>query len=89
MKVWIDQQLCNGDRLCEETCPELFVVHNDALAYVRLNRNIKFGHAAVVYNQEQLLNQGIEGMVEVPPDLEEVVLVAAKECTGECINIEL
>ena len=24
MKVWIDQDLCTGDGLCEEICPDVF-----------------------------------------------------------------
>jgi ferredoxin len=88
MKVWIDQGLCNGDHLCEEICPELFEIHDDALAYVRLDRNREFGHAAVGSKRDQFLTRAIDNIVEVPEDLEEVVLEAAKECRGECIIIE-
>ncbi len=35
MKVWIDQDLCTGDGLCEEICPQVFVLLEDGLAYVR------------------------------------------------------
>ena len=31
----IDQQLCTGDGLCEQSCPELFVLGDDGYAYVR------------------------------------------------------
>jgi len=34
MKVWIDQDLCTGDGLCEEICPSVFTLLDDGLAYV-------------------------------------------------------
>ena len=35
MKVWIDQDLCTGDGLCEEIAPDVFTLLDDGLAYVR------------------------------------------------------
>jgi len=35
MKVWIDQDLCTGDGLCEEIAPEVFTLLDDGLAYVK------------------------------------------------------
>ena len=35
MKVWIDQDLCTGDGLCEEICPDVFTLLDDGLAYVK------------------------------------------------------
>ena len=35
MKVWIDQDLCTGDGICEEICPEVFTLLDDGLAYVK------------------------------------------------------
>jgi ferredoxin len=35
MKVWIDQDLCTGDGLCEEIAPEVFALLDDGLAYVK------------------------------------------------------
>ena len=34
-KVWIDQDLCTGDGLCEEIAPDVFFGHDDGLFYVR------------------------------------------------------
>ena len=34
MKVWIDQDLCTGDGLCEEIAPSVFTLLDDGLAYV-------------------------------------------------------
>jgi ferredoxin len=35
MKVWIDQDLCTGDGLCEEIAPDVFAMLDDGLAYVK------------------------------------------------------
>lgn len=35
MIVSIDQQLCTGDGLCEQGCPQLFALGDDGYAYVR------------------------------------------------------
>ena len=34
MKVWIDQDLCTGDGLCEEIAPDVCTLLDDGLAYV-------------------------------------------------------
>ena len=43
MKVWIDQDLCTGDGLCEEIAPDVFVLLDDGLAYVREGDKVKRG----------------------------------------------
>ncbi|MCB0996584.1 MAG: ferredoxin, partial [Acidimicrobiales bacterium] len=35
MKVWIDQDLCTGDGLCEEIAPDIFFGQDDGLFYVK------------------------------------------------------
>ena len=35
MKVWIDQDLCTGDGLCEEIAPDVFFGQEDGLFYVK------------------------------------------------------
>jgi ferredoxin len=73
MKVWIDQDLCTGDGLCEEVVPALFTVLDDGLSYVKegdVVKNDPAGSAAVVL---------------VPEDLEEAVNETVEECPGECI----
>ncbi len=84
MKVWVEQDLCSGDRLCEETCPEVFEIGHDFLAYVK-----SIGQTALYDDQEQPINQGISGKVEVLPELVDAVQAAADECPGECIFIDL
>jgi ferredoxin len=76
MKVWIDQDLCTGDGLCEEIAPAVFTLLDDGLAYVK--------------EDDKVLNDpgGAEGMATVPSDLEDAVVEAAEECPGECIFVE-
>ena len=40
MKVWIDQDLCTGDGLCEEIAPDVFTLVDDGLAYVVDDGNV-------------------------------------------------
>jgi ferredoxin len=75
MKVWIDQDLCTGDGLCEEICPSVFMLLDDGLAYVKQGGDV-------------LNSPGGSGqMADVTPDLEDAVTEAAEECPGECIFI--
>ena len=83
MRVWIDQDLCTGDGLCEETCPDIFELHDDALAYVK-----GVGQAALRDDKGNSLYRGVDGRVEVPTEIEYAVAEAAEECPGECIFIE-
>jgi len=76
MKVWIDQDLCTGDGLCEEICPDVFTLQDDGLAYVKDTDSVKTDPG------------GAQGTVEVPANLEDAVTEAAEECPGECIFIE-
>ncbi|MGD0219963.1 MAG: ferredoxin [Acidimicrobiales bacterium] len=76
MKVWIDQDLCTGDGLCEEICPAVFTLQDDGLAYVK--------DGATVMTDPG----GVKGMVVVADGLEDAVTEAAEECPGECIFIE-
>jgi len=79
MKVWIDQDLCTGDALCEEIAPDVFVLLDDGLAYVREGEKI---YAAANGNP-----QGSEGTAQVPAGLEDATRESAEECPGECIFI--
>ena len=80
VKVWIDQDLCTGDGLCEEIAPDVFVLLDDGLAYVREGDKI---FAASEGNPE-----GADGMAEFPDDQLDMVVESAEECPGECIFIE-
>jgi ferredoxin len=81
MKVWIDQDLCTGDGLCEEIAPDVFVLLDDGLAYVREGDKI---FAASEGNPE-----GAEGLATFPDSQMDLVVESAEECPGECIFIEV
>ena len=34
VRVWIDQDLCTGDGLCVDHCPDVFTQLEDGIAYV-------------------------------------------------------
>jgi ferredoxin len=77
MKVWIDQDLCTGDGLCEEIAPAVFTLLDDGLAYVKEVDGTVMSEPG-----------GSAGMAAVPSELEEAVVEASEECPGECIFIE-
>ena len=77
MRVWIDQDLCTGDGLCVDHCPDAFVQREDGIAYVAergvaLNDPGSSGSLAFVEQRNQL-----------------AVVQAAEVCPGECIFIEI
>ncbi|MCH2443453.1 MAG: ferredoxin [Acidimicrobiales bacterium] len=76
MKVWIEQDLCTGDGLCEEIAPAVFVMDSDGLAYV-------------AEGGVQLPGGGPDTLALVPEGQEEATIEAAEECPGECIFIEV
>jgi ferredoxin len=77
MRVWIDQDLCTGDGLCTDHCPEVFVILEDGISYVR--------------DGSWLGNDpgGPECLARVPATRVDAVIAAADDCPGECIFIEL
>jgi len=86
MKVWIDQDLCTGDGLCEEIAPDVFFTEDDGLYYVK--------ESASHYGEEKLFDgnanpAGAEGMARIPDNQLEGVIEAAEECPGECIFIDV
>ena len=78
MKVWIDQDLCTGDGLCTDHCPELFVLLDDGISYVR------DATTGVVGNDPG----GRICIVAVPPRIESRAIDAAVACPGECTFLE-
>jgi ferredoxin len=77
MRVWIDQDLCTGDGLCIDHCPDVFVQLEDGIAYVAEDGSV--------------LNDpgGSGSLALVTPRNIEPVIRAAEVCPGECIFIEL
>lgn len=76
LRVWIDQDLCTGDGLCVDHCPELFVLLEDGISYV---------HTGDLVGNDP---GGSASAVEVPQRFEEAAIEAALNCPGECIFIE-
>jgi ferredoxin len=85
MKVWIDQDLCTGDGLCEEICPDVFWLHSDGLAYVKEPEEATLDASGEPVRKSSNVDLGI---VAVRADFEEKVQEASEECPGECIFIE-
>ena len=76
MRVWIDQDLCTGDGLCIDHCPEVFVLLEDGISYVKEG-------ARVLNDPGQW-----DSIALVPANKEHHVVLAAEDCPGECIFIE-
>jgi ferredoxin len=76
MRVWIDQDLCTGDGLCVDHCPEVFVLLEDGISYVQAH--------GVAQNDPG----GAGSMVTVAAGLDRAVVEAAEDCPGECIFLE-
>jgi ferredoxin len=77
VRVWIDQDLCTGDGLCIDHCPESFIQLEDGIAYVM--------EAGIPGNDPG----GGGSLAWVPSRYHADVIHAADECPGECIFIEM
>lgn len=77
MRVWIDQDLCTGDGLCVDHCPDVFIQLEDGIAYV--------AEAGVILNDPG----GSGSLAQVPDRHLQSVVEAADVCPGECIFIEM
>ncbi len=77
MRVWIDQDLCTGDGLCVDHCPDVFVQLEDGIAYVA--------------ERGEALNDpgGASSLADVVVRDYAAVVQAADVCPGECIFIEI
>lgn len=75
--MWIDQDLCTGDGLCVDHCPDVFVQLEDGIAYVAQD--------GVTLN-----DPGSSGSLAIVDEKNQVEVVKAAEvCPGECIFIEM
>jgi ferredoxin len=89
LMVWIDQDLCTGDGICEEIAPDVFEERDDGLWVVK--ETVDHFGAALVFDAEDEPGHGPEGsrgVARVPDSQIEDVIEAAEECPGECIMIE-
>lgn len=75
--MWIDQDLCTGDGLCVDHCPDVFVQLEDGIAYV--------AQGGVTLN-----DPGSSGSLAIVEEKNQIhVVKAAEVCPGECIFIEM
>ena len=74
MRVWIDQDCCTGAGLCVDHCPELFVVLDDGIGYVRDGLTV--------------MTDADDPSVAVPSRYEQAAIDAVERCPGECIFLE-
>jgi ferredoxin len=81
MRVWIDQDLCTGDGICEEICPDLFFIHVDGLAYVKDRGTTGLTGTDPTFKMAA-------GQVFIPNELLDATIEASEECPGECIFID-
>ncbi len=77
LHVWIDQDLCTGDGLCTDHCPELFTLLEDGISYV-------VGPDGVPLNDPG----GAASLAPVSDAQTPEAIAAAEECPGECIFLE-
>jgi ferredoxin len=78
MRVWIDQDLCTGDGLCNDHSTDVFRLQEDGISYVR----------DVATGEVMTDPGGRTCSVPVPSHLEQTVIDAASVCPGECIFVE-
>lgn len=74
MRVWIDQDCCTGAGLCVDHCPDLFVVLDDGIGYVR--------------DGGMVVTDPGKPSVSVPRRHEQAAIDAVERCPGECIYLE-
>ncbi len=80
MKVWIDQDLCTGDGLCEDIAPTVFTLLDGIVSFVK--------EGDKVFAESHGNPQGATGQAAVPASQHANVQEAADECPGSCIFIE-
>ncbi|MGI9641590.1 MAG: ferredoxin [Acidimicrobiia bacterium] len=85
LMVWIDQDLCTGDGICEEIAPDVFQGRDDGLWVVK--ETAAHWGADIVFDGTEAPD-GARGVARVPESQLDVVVESAEECPGECIMIE-
>ncbi len=85
LMVWIDQDLCTGDGICEEISPDVFQARDDGLWVVK---EIASHWGADILFDGAEAPDGSRGVARVPESQLDAVIEAAEECPGECIMIE-
>lgn len=90
LMVWIDQDLCTGDGICSEICPDVFVAREDGLWVVKEEAS-HYG-TTIIFDGEEGPGHGPDmgrGVARIPESQIDTAVDAAEECPGECIMIEV
>ena len=74
VRVWIDQDCCTGAGLCVDHCPELFIVLDDGIGYVRDGMNV--------------MTDPDDPSVACQAATKQAAIDAVERCPGECIFLE-
>lgn len=79
MHVWIDQDLCTGDGLCEDHCAPVFTLLEDGISYVRdvLTGEVLHDPGGST-SRARVIERHVRGVID-----------AALACPGECIFVEI
>lgn len=88
VRVWIDQDLCTGDGLCEQICPAIFEGYDNGLFYVKEPEWPSILDDGTGKQTEPIYKMG-QGRAHVPEKLLEAVIESAEDCPGECIFIDM
>jgi ferredoxin len=89
-KVLIDADACMGAGTCAQIAPEVFQARHDGTWAVK--EDAAYFGATVVFDGlsgDGHGPDGFQGQARVPDHLVDLVVEAAEECPGECINLEL
>ncbi len=89
LMVWIDQDLCTGDGICSEICPDVFVARDDGLWVVK-EESSNFDKT-IIFDGAEGEGHGPDsarGVARIPDSQIDLAVEAAEECPGECIMIE-
>ncbi len=89
LMVWIDQDLCTGDGICSEICPDVFEARDDGLWVVK--EEASHFSSRIVFDGGEGDGHGPDmgrGVARIPDALIDDAVEAAEECPGECIMIE-
>ena len=89
LMVWIDQDLCTGDGICSEICPDVFEPRDDGLWVVKEEEKT-FGRRVIFDGKDNPDSgpDGARGLARIPDDQIDLAIEAAEECPGECIMIQ-
>ncbi|WP_420452234.1 ferredoxin [Ilumatobacter sp.] len=89
LMVWIDQDLCTGDGICSEICPDVFQARDDGLWVVK--EESSHFDKTIVFDGGEGDGHGpdmAKGVARIPDSQIDTAVDAAEECPGECIMIE-